>query len=254
MNNSQKKVKLVFQVVALIAIALTLIIMLFIPYHTHILIKEKVIEPRGSAQAIESILQARNELDNFSESGNSTFFAHATSNMGTSEMLISLAIMALVLTSTVVLVLGIITKKNGFHYFFFLPIGATILWPIINNSVSFYCWTVEHDGYLSGYGDYTSQITTTESAWMHFEVNLTLLIIASLAFTVVGIMSIKEERQKQREKSMQNLGTVISKSVTKPATSSVSTANELKQYKELLDMGAITQAEYEAKKKELLGG
>ena len=31
-----------------------------------------------------------------------------------------------------------------------------------------------------------------------------------------------------------------------------SNASELKQYKELLDMGAITQEEYEAKKKQLL--
>ena len=33
----------------------------------------------------------------------------------------------------------------------------------------------------------------------------------------------------------------------------VSTADELKKFKELLDMGAITQEEFEAKKKELLG-
>ena len=33
----------------------------------------------------------------------------------------------------------------------------------------------------------------------------------------------------------------------------VSAADELKKYKELLDTGAITQEEYEAKKKELLG-
>lgn len=33
----------------------------------------------------------------------------------------------------------------------------------------------------------------------------------------------------------------------------ISTADALKQFKDLLDSGAITQAEYEAKKKELLG-
>lgn len=36
-------------------------------------------------------------------------------------------------------------------------------------------------------------------------------------------------------------------------SSSVSSADELKKYKELLDMGAITAGEYEAKKKQLLG-
>ena len=33
----------------------------------------------------------------------------------------------------------------------------------------------------------------------------------------------------------------------------VSAADELKKYKELLDMGAITQEEFDAKKKQLLG-
>ena len=42
--------------------------------------------------------------------------------------------------------------------------------------------------------------------------------------------------------------TVASNVVSKPDT-----AAELKKYKELLDMGAITEEEYEAKKKEILG-
>ena len=33
----------------------------------------------------------------------------------------------------------------------------------------------------------------------------------------------------------------------------VSTADELKKFKELLDMGVITQEEFDAKKKQLLG-
>ena len=39
----------------------------------------------------------------------------------------------------------------------------------------------------------------------------------------------------------------------KIATEKTSNANEIKQYKELLDSGAITQADFDAKKKELLG-
>ena len=57
---------------------------------------------------------------------------------------------------------------------------------------------------------------------------------------------------------------LIKKKIGKPAAAPVcvsaeaappthSNASELKQYKELLDMGAITQAEYDAKKKQLLG-
>ena len=48
------------------------------------------------------------------------------------------------------------------------------------------------------------------------------------------------------------------KQTTPPATSNVTTssmsnADELKKFKELLDMGAITQEEFDAKKKQLLG-
>lgn len=38
-----------------------------------------------------------------------------------------------------------------------------------------------------------------------------------------------------------------------PASAGVSTADELKKFKELLDVGAITQTEFDAKKKQLLG-
>ena len=40
---------------------------------------------------------------------------------------------------------------------------------------------------------------------------------------------------------------------TPPVTSSTSNADELKKYKELLDSGVITQEEFDAKKKQLLG-
>lgn len=43
------------------------------------------------------------------------------------------------------------------------------------------------------------------------------------------------------------------KGVTKELTSGTSSADEIKKFKELLDMGAITQEEFDAKKKELLG-
>lgn len=40
---------------------------------------------------------------------------------------------------------------------------------------------------------------------------------------------------------------------TQPATTTVLSADELTKYKNLLDQGVITQAEYEAKKKQILG-
>jgi len=42
-------------------------------------------------------------------------------------------------------------------------------------------------------------------------------------------------------------------SSTMPATPAASTADELKKFKELLDMGVISQEEFDAKKKQLLG-
>lgn len=41
--------------------------------------------------------------------------------------------------------------------------------------------------------------------------------------------------------------------VNAPVVSPISSADELKGYKELLDAGAITQEEFDAKKKQLLG-
>ena len=38
-----------------------------------------------------------------------------------------------------------------------------------------------------------------------------------------------------------------------PTIASTSNADEIKKYKELLDMGVITQEEFDAKKKQLLG-
>ena len=51
-----------------------------------------------------------------------------------------------------------------------------------------------------------------------------------------------EEYQKQAETMEQNHNSVP-----------VSAADELKKFKELLDMGAISQEEFDAKKKQLLG-
>ena len=44
-----------------------------------------------------------------------------------------------------------------------------------------------------------------------------------------------------------------SKSKSAQGASAISSADELKKFKELLDMGVITQEEFDAKKKQLLG-
>lgn len=43
------------------------------------------------------------------------------------------------------------------------------------------------------------------------------------------------------------------KNVASPVAAQITPADEIKKYKELLDMGAITQAEFDMKKKQLLG-
>ena len=43
------------------------------------------------------------------------------------------------------------------------------------------------------------------------------------------------------------------KSPSSPSSATISSADELKKFKELLDMGIITQEEFDAKKKQLLG-
>ena len=71
-----------------------------------------------------------------------------------------------------------------------------------------------------------------------------LLIIAAVIFYVIAtnINPNKKDKPKKNKKAP-----------VQDPVQQTSTADELKKYKELLDTGAITQEEYEAKKKELLG-
>lgn len=47
-------------------------------------------------------------------------------------------------------------------------------------------------------------------------------------------------------------GNVVTKKETSQVTNSISSSDEIKKYKDLLDSGAITQEEFDAKKKQLL--
>ena len=51
---------------------------------------------------------------------------------------------------------------------------------------------------------------------------------------------------------MQTIVSKLSREESQAQSSSVSVADEIKKFKELLDIGAITQEEFDAKKKELL--
>lgn len=51
----------------------------------------------------------------------------------------------------------------------------------------------------------------------------------------------------------ENMKAVSAKGTDNAASTPISAADELMKYKNLLDSGAITQEEYESKKKQLLG-
>lgn len=64
--------------------------------------------------------------------------------------------------------------------------------------------------------------------------------------------AINNKKAQDIQNYIENL--ILNKTNSQTATvSTISVADEIKKYKELLDMGAITQDEFECKKKQLLG-
>ncbi|MBE6806625.1 MAG: SHOCT domain-containing protein [Ruminococcaceae bacterium] len=66
---------------------------------------------------------------------------------------------------------------------------------------------------------------------------------AEKIYSVINKLLIERQQNKQKE---------VYVPVTQPS-SQTSAADELKKYKDLLDAGIITQEEFDAKKKQLLG-
>lgn len=83
--------------------------------------------------------------------------------------------------------------------------------------------------------------------------------VATCAFSGVVIATssgrIKFRRCKNKEEVFNAVSALLMKRQASPAvqTAETNTADELKKYKDLLDSGVITQAEFDAKKKQLLG-
>ncbi|MBR0349272.1 MAG: SHOCT domain-containing protein [Clostridia bacterium] len=64
--------------------------------------------------------------------------------------------------------------------------------------------------------------------------------------SVIGnLLKERQEKEKSQTVTKEN---IINQTIIKQTS-----ADELKKFKELLDMGAITQEEFDAKKKQLLG-
>lgn len=70
----------------------------------------------------------------------------------------------------------------------------------------------------------------------------------TITFSSPKINALVQEIKNYIENAITNQ-TAVSNSIN----TSISTADEIKRFKELLDMGAITQEEFDAKKKQLLG-
>ena len=80
-------------------------------------------------------------------------------------------------------------------------------------------------------------------------VNLAICILAIVAL-VGRIMAERGLFGSLAKKKDLNNSTISNSSIPQPVSSD---ADEIKKYKELLDQGAITEEEYEAKKKQILG-
>lgn len=82
------------------------------------------------------------------------------------------------------------------------------------------------------------------------QIHSLLVVISFIIAIILYINPIDEETTRKMEKKMK-LGSLNENNINIDI-SSVSSADELKKFKELLDSGVITQEEFEAKKKQLL--
>ena len=92
------------------------------------------------------------------------------------------------------------------------------------------------------YNDYNGK--ESWKTWYDYEPSALFYIELALLLTLFLITAIGYFKAKK--------GNIIEEVTTKKQSTMISNADELKKYKDLLDSGAITQAEFEEKKKQLL--
>ena len=95
-----------------------------------------------------------------------------------------------------------------------------------------------------------------ENTWIHLDKKNTV-VDEPASFLMVHRIAIKVGKLNFKINADEGLANKFynifnDKSIAEPTVQSTS-ADELKKYKELLDSGAITQEEFDAKKKEILG-
>jgi uncharacterized membrane protein len=92
----------------------------------------------------------------------------------------------------------------------------------------------------------STNVATITWIFRYFWQGYIILIIAAIVFYIIG-NSMNPSTKRNKAKNAE------SAPAQQTTAQQSSPADELKKYKELLDSGAITQEEYDAKKKELLG-
>ena len=92
---------------------------------------------------------------------------------------------------------------------------------------------------------------TSTIGWIlrYFWQGYIILIIAAIVFLVMGNNADPDAKRKNTKKGKAPTQIIVQQAPVQQVTN----ADELKKYKELLDSGVITQEEFDAKKKQLLG-
>ena len=142
-----------------------------------------------------------------------------------------LALIALMIFNLVLCIIAISskkTKKDGIIH---------TVTPIIMLVINVLCFG---EGFIAIYDYNTTMMAPFDIIYWVFNVALIILAIAKRSANVVG------EEEPKVEKA------VVEQTVVEQKVVETTSADEIKKYKELLDMGAITQEEFDEKKKALL--
>ena len=160
----------------------------------------------------------------------------------------SVIILLFVVLGIIVMILRLANKENfATKKGVFMPAVAFLIFVILAIYNVTTAETVIHSGVRYGYTEYGV-------GWA-FYVCIVSLFIAAAIGVMMGIGKIKELNP-----SMADITPANSSNAPKDSGITVSshdpnysTIDELKKYKELLDTGVITQDEFDAKKKQLMG-
>lgn len=102
---------------------------------------------------------------------------------------------------------------------------------------------------IAGYYIFSSLFKSSRENLLIGSVCLAVLGICLIIIGIIQLMMVISTNRRIKEKNIMQQQ-IDSKQINQHKESA---ADEIKKYKELLDMGAITQQEYDAKKKQLLG-